>query len=92
MNVSGLVRAVLAQVSDDQVAKGLIAAMAGMWLLMMAVGLAMIAFVVYCYWRIFTKTGHGGAYAFLMFIPGFGPLIVLLMLAFGEWPALRGRA
>lgn len=81
----------LLAVSDDEAAKGLLAAMAGVWLLMAFFALAMLAFVVFCWWRIFDKAGYGGPFALLLLIPGFGPLIVVLVLAFGDWPALRGR-
>jgi hypothetical protein len=86
-----LLNVVLSQRNDEQVAAGIMAAMAGLWLVMMMVGLAVLAFAIYCWWRIFTKAGFGGPFAFLMLIPGFGPLICILVLAFGDWPALRGQ-
>jgi hypothetical protein len=44
-----------------------------------------LAFFIYLYWRIFTKAGMSGALSFLVLVPGIGPLIVILILAFGEW-------
>lgn len=47
---------------------------------------AMCAFIVWVYWRIFTKAGYNGALAFLNLIPGVGTLVCILVLAFGRWP------
>jgi hypothetical protein len=46
---------------------------------------AILAFVVYCLWRIFTKAGLSPALAFLIFVPGVGSAIVLCILAFMDW-------
>lgn len=40
------------------------------------------------WWKIFDKAGFGGAYGLLMFIPLLN-FIMLLVLAFSDWPALR---
>lgn len=53
--------------------------------------LAVLAFAVFCWWRICSKAGYSGAMAFLLLIPGVGPLILILILAFGDWPALKNR-
>lgn len=53
--------------------------------------LVLMIFPVFCFWRIFTKAGHNGAMALLCLIPGVGMIIVLCILAFGDWPALRNR-
>ena len=52
------------------------------------VGLALLVFVVVCWWKVFSKAGYSGALALLMFIP-FGELIMLCIMAFGKWPALK---
>ena len=55
------------------------------------VGLIMIAsiiFAVIIWWRIFSKAGYSGAMSLLMFVP-IANLIVLCVLAFGEWPIYR---
>src|SRR5579884_947763 len=52
------------------------------------IGLAVVIFAVLIYWKIFSKAGYNGAMALLMFIP-IANLIVLCMLAFGEWPIQR---
>ena len=41
--------------------------------------------------RIFTKAGYSGWWAALTLLLGPGLLIALLILAFGDWPALRQR-
>ncbi len=53
--------------------------------------LAILAFAIYCWWRICSKAGFSGAMSLLLLIPGIGPIILILMLAFGDWPALRNR-
>jgi uncharacterized membrane protein YhaH (DUF805 family) len=62
------------------------AAIMGMMLVWGIVGLAVTVFFIWCFWRIFTKAGMSGALALLNLIPFVGGLIVLLILAFGEWP------
>jgi uncharacterized YccA/Bax inhibitor family protein len=49
-----------------------------------------IAFI--CWWKIFSKAGHSGAMGLLILIPVIGELIMLLILAFGKWPALQDLA
>jgi hypothetical protein len=46
---------------------------------------AVLAFLIYCLWRIFTKAGLAGALSLLILVPGIGSLIVLLVLAFADW-------
>lgn len=92
MNPLNVLDVVLAQRGDDAAAAGILAAMAGLWLVFALIGLASMAFFLFCWWRIFEKAGFAGAFAFLFLVPGFGPLIVVLLLAFGEWPALKQRA
>jgi hypothetical protein len=40
---------------------------------------------IFLFWRIFAKAGMSGALAFLLLVPGVGGLIVLCILAFGQW-------
>jgi hypothetical protein len=47
-----------------------------------------IIFSAVVYWRIFSKAGYRGAMGLLMFIP-IANIIVLCILAFGEWPIYR---
>ncbi|MBV8197717.1 MAG: hypothetical protein JO263_06260 [Candidatus Eremiobacteraeota bacterium] len=48
--------------------------------------LAIMAFTIWVYWRIFAKAGYNGAMSLLNLIPGIGPLICMIVLAFGRWP------
>ena len=51
------------------------------------VGIALTAFQVWLFYRIFTKAGYNGWWSLLSLIPGVGLLVVLLVLAFDRWPA-----
>src|SRR5213080_3104804 len=50
--------------------------------------LAIVIFSVIVWWKIFAKAGYSGAMGLLMFVP-IANLIVLCILAFGEWPIYR---
>lgn len=52
--------------------------------------LVILALAVIPYWKIWSRTGHSGAWALLMLVPVVN-LISLWVLAFKDWPALRGR-
>lgn len=68
------------------------AAMAAMGAMMGIIGIAVLVFTalfVWMFWRIFEKAGYAGALGLLCLIPSVGPLVCLLILAFGEWPAHR---
>ena len=69
--------------TDSAAAAGLVAGGVIVYLLIVCV---MIAVFIWIYWRIFQKAGYNGALAFLNLIPGVGPLICILILAFGRWP------
>ncbi|MGA1984285.1 MAG: hypothetical protein ABSG84_17690 [Acidobacteriaceae bacterium] len=70
---------------DTQQAQNFGALMAGMGGLFLLIVFACLAFVIFLFWRIFAKAGMSGALAFLLLIPGVGSLIVLCILAFGQW-------
>lgn len=70
---------------DPQQQQNFGALMAGMGVVMFLVVAVIVAFVIFLFWRIFTKAGMSGALAFLLLIPGIGSLIVLCILAFGQW-------
>jgi hypothetical protein len=48
-----------------------------------------LVLVVIPYWKIWQRTGHSGAWGLLMLVP-LANLISLWVLAFKDWPALRG--
>ncbi len=50
--------------------------------------LVAIIFSVVIYWKIFSKAGYSGAMGLLMFVP-IANIIVLCILAFGEWPIYK---
>lgn len=52
------------------------------------ISIALIVFSVIIYWRIFSKAGYNGAMSLLMFVP-IANLIIICILAFGEWPIYR---
>jgi hypothetical protein len=61
-------------------------ALAAIFFVYVIVLLAIVAFSIWIYWRIFAKAGYNGALSLLNLIPGVGPLICVLILAFGRWP------
>jgi hypothetical protein len=88
--MSNLMPLLLAQPhgGKEAMAAGILAFGCFFWVLLM---LLMVAFPIFCFWKIFTKAGHNGAMALLCLIPGVGVIIVLCILAFGDWPILRNR-
>lgn len=68
--------------------RGYEALAAGFGLIGLLIGLAAMVFAVLIYWKIFSKAGYSGAMSLLMFVP-IANIIVLCMLAFGEWPIYR---
>ncbi|HVN70116.1 MAG TPA: hypothetical protein VMU38_10770 [Candidatus Binatia bacterium] len=69
--------------NSQAAAAGLIATLG---LVYVVVIVAIVVFTVWVYWRIFTKAGYNGALSLLNLIPGVGPLICVIVLAFGRWP------
>ncbi len=53
-----------------------------------AISLAIFIFSIVVAWRIFAKTGYSGALSLLLLVP-IANLIVILVLAFSEWPVQR---
>jgi hypothetical protein len=47
---------------------------------------AVVAIILWC--KIFSKTGYGWGFGLLMFVP-IANLIMLCLLAFGDWPVLK---
>jgi hypothetical protein len=37
-------------------------------------------------WRICARAGFGGGWSLLLLLPVLGPVIVMAILAFGDWP------
>lgn len=59
--------------------------MAGMGAFFLLIGLLITAFLIFCFWRIFSKAGLAGPLALLGLIPFFGWLVVLCIAAFARW-------
>jgi uncharacterized membrane protein len=57
-------------------------------LVSLLITVAIIVFSVIIYWKIFSKAGYSGALGLLMFVP-IANIVVLCILAFGEWPIYR---
>jgi hypothetical protein len=61
----------------------------------MLIGLAIVVFSIFCWWKIFSKAGYSGALSLVFLlgiIPLIGPIICLVLFAwfsFSDWPALR---
>ncbi len=70
---------------DTQQAQNFGAMMAGMTGILMIFVFGGLAFVIFLFWRIFTKAGMAGPLALLLLIPGIGGVVVLCILAFGQW-------
>lgn len=56
----------------------------------MLIWLVVLVLLVVPYWKLWTRTGHAGWWALLMVVP-LANIISLWVLAFKDWPALRGR-
>jgi len=67
---------------------GIAALLGGAFLVYLIIMLALVVFAVIIYWKIFAKAGYSGAMGLLMFVP-IANIIVLCILAFGEWPIYR---
>ena len=68
--------------NQQQHIQGLVA---GMGVFFMFFMLLVFAFLIFCFWRIFTKAGLAAPLAFLVLIPGIGSIVVLCILAFARW-------
>jgi len=60
-------------------------ALAASGLIIGLITLVLIVFVIFIWWRIFSKAGYNGVLSLLMLVP-IANLVMLLILAFGEWP------
>jgi len=54
----------------------------------LVIGIASLILGIIIWWRIFSKAGYSGAMSLLLFVP-IANLIVLCVLAFGEWPIYK---
>jgi hypothetical protein len=73
---------------QQQAAARVLAGMGAFFFVFAIIGFLILAFVVFLFWRIFTKAGMSGALSLLIFIPCLGGLIVLCILAFADWKVI----
>lgn len=59
-------------------------------LLVGGLGLVIWVLLPICCWKIVEKTGYPAWWSLGVLIPGVN-VALLIMLAFGDWPALKGR-
>lgn len=52
--------------------------------------LVLLVLYLWLFYRIFKKAGYSGWYTLINLIPYVGSVIVLFILAFGQWPIERG--
>ena len=50
--------------------------------------LAVVALVIWPFWKIFSKAGFSGAWSLTQFVPILN-IVVLFYVAFSEWPVHR---
>jgi hypothetical protein len=70
---------------DQYQAQHLSAAFAGMFGILMFIGLIFVAFVIFLFWRIFTKAGLAGPLSLLILLWPIGLIVDLCILAFATW-------
>ncbi|MES1198363.1 MAG: hypothetical protein ABUS48_00075 [Pseudomonadota bacterium] len=73
---------------DNSAAMAAVMSMMGTFAL---IWLVVVAFFIFCYWKIFTKAGFSGALSLLLLVP-IANLIVIIWFAFADWPALKKPA
>lgn len=62
------------------------------------IGLVILAFWIFCWWKIFSKAGYSGALSLIFlagFVPLIGPIVCLILViwfAFSKWPVLNKPA
>jgi hypothetical protein len=61
-----------------------VGAMCAVW----SIAGVLLVLMIIVWWKIFEKTGYGGAMSLLMLLPIVN-IVMLLVLAFGEWPVLQ---
>lgn len=61
------------------------------WAFWICICISIAIFYVYCFCRISARTGRSWAWGLLVLVP-FGEPILVLILAFGDWPNVKRRA
>ena len=48
-----------------------------------------VALIIFPSCRILKRAGLNPAWAYLVFLPGLGPLAVIIILVYSDWPSFR---
>jgi uncharacterized membrane protein YhaH (DUF805 family) len=64
------------------------AALAGLGLIPLLIGLAIFVFMLFCYGKIFSKAGYSGWLALLMLVPIVN-IVLFIWFAFADWPTAK---
>ncbi len=51
--------------------------------------LLFVALIIFPAWRILKRAGLNPAWAYFVFLPGLGPLAVIFILVYSDWPSFR---
>ncbi len=71
--------------ADQEQAMAMISGMMGTFGIIV---LLVCVFMIFCYWKIFSKAGYSGALSLLMLVP-IANLILFIWFAFAEWPVIK---
>jgi len=77
--------------SSAQEAQQMVAAMGPFFAIFGLIMLVVFVFMIFCYWKIFSKAGYSGALSLLMLVP-LANIILFIWFAFAEWPVLKGAS
>lgn len=77
---------------DQNQVQQMSALFAGMGMIFLLIMLAVAVFVIFLFWRIFSKAGMPGPLALILLLGPLGMLIVACILAFGEWKVVPAPA
>lgn len=69
----------------DQGAAAVAAFLTGFMAITALVILALVALMIYLYWRIAEKAGYNGAWSLLTLVP-LGHLVLIILFAVSDWP------
>jgi len=50
-----------------------------------------VALIFFPSWRILKRAGLNPSWAYLVALPGLGPLVVIIILAYSDWPGSKNR-
>jgi hypothetical protein len=77
---------------DQNQVQQMSALFAGMGMIFLLIMFAVAVFVIFLFWRIFSKAGMPGPLALILLLGPPGMLIVACILAFAEWKVVPAPA